>query len=129
METKTIVNWWKNLFNNISVDSYSPLQLVIFRTPKKVINTINSLQRNFLWGIVEERRKLSWIKWNSCCLPKDKGGLEIKNIENFNSALVGKWLWRILNEIEAMWVRVIEAKYGRSEGWMNEGGSKKGSTW
>ena len=78
---------------------------------------------------MEDRRKLSWVKWNKCCSSKQKGGLGIKNIETFNHALVGKWLWRLLNENEALWVRVLDSKYGGREEWMKEGGSKKGSIW
>ena len=98
-----------------SVLSAVPLYyLSFFKAPKKIINTLNSLQRNFLWGAMEEGRKLAWVKWSNCCLPKDKGGLGIKDTESFNIALVGKWLWRLLIEKDALWARVIEAKYGGS---------------
>ena len=36
----------------------------------------------------------------------------IRRLGNFNSTLLGKWLWRYGTEIEALWRRVIEAKYG-----------------
>lgn len=43
---------------------------------------------------------------------KEKGGLGIKNIKVFNVALVGKWLRRKKN---ALWVMLLEAKYGRGD--------------
>ena len=36
----------------------------------------------------------------------------IRRLGNFNSALLGKWLWRYGSETDALWRRVIEAKYG-----------------
>ncbi|PNX91435.1 hypothetical protein L195_g047566, partial [Trifolium pratense] len=36
--------------------------------------------------------------WEKVCLPKDKGGLGIKNLALFNLALLCKWKWRCLNE-------------------------------
>ena len=35
----------------------------------------------------------------------------IRRLGNFNSTLLGKWLWRYGTEIDALWRRVIEAKY------------------
>ena len=40
------------------------------------------------------------------------GGLGIRWLGNFNSTLLGKWLWRYGLETDALWRRVIEAKYG-----------------
>lgn len=49
-------------------------------------------------GAKGEEKKVAWLKWDKCCQQKEKEGLGIKNIEKFNMALVGKWMWRILNE-------------------------------
>ena len=37
-------------------------------------------------------------------------------MRRFNSALLGKWLWRYGIERNALWRRVIEAKYGNGYG-------------
>lgn len=58
-----------------------------------------------------------------------KGGLGIKNLEKFNMALVGKWLWKSLNEKSNLWVRVLESKYGRGEEWLQKENNMKGSVW
>lgn len=36
----------------------------------------------------------------------------MRDIRLFNLALVGKRIWRILEEKESLWVKVIESKYG-----------------
>ena len=64
-----------------------------------------------------------------CCKQKEDGGLGIKNIEMFNMALIGKWMWRALNEKNKYWVRVLEAKYGCSGGWLKVEGNNTGSIW
>lgn len=51
----------------------------------------------------------------------------IKNIDKFNLALVGKWMWRTLNEKSNLWVIVLEEKYGRRKAWLNKENSWKGS--
>ena len=62
-----------------------------FRLPKSVADKFLKLQRSFLWGGGLDHKRIAWIKWKSICLPKEKGGLGIKDIETFNLALLGKW--------------------------------------
>ena len=72
------------------------------------------LQRRFLWGGGTDQNKIAWIKWEAVCLPKEKGGLGIKDINIFNLALLGKWRWNLFQHEGQLWARVLESKYG---GW------------
>ncbi|GLT67323.1 hypothetical protein SLA2020_396400 [Shorea laevis] len=40
-----------------------------------------------------------------------EGGLGVKDLNRFKLALLGKWRWRLLKEKDALWNRVVEAKY------------------
>jgi len=42
--------------------------------------------------------KISWVDWNFVCWRKEVGGLGVRRIKEFNSALLGKWCWRSLVE-------------------------------
>jgi hypothetical protein len=44
------------------------------------------------------------------------GGLGIRNMLLFNKALLGKWLWRYVNEIDSLWRTVVDCKYGSQGG-------------
>jgi len=46
------------------------------------------------------------------CMPKEHGGLGVKDIPSFNAALLGKWKWELLQNQRETWARVLEAKYG-----------------
>jgi hypothetical protein len=52
------------------------------------------------------------VKWDQICLPKEQGGLGVKNLALFNKALLGKWKWRILTEGEAVWADLLRPRYG-----------------
>jgi hypothetical protein len=65
-----------------------------------------------LWGGGLEEKKLRWIKWDHICLPKEKAGLGVKNLQLFNSALLGKWKWRFLNDEAAIWTELFRYRYG-----------------
>ena len=74
-----------------SVLSALPIYLLsFFKIPKKVVHKIVSIQRNFLRGGHQEASKIPWVKWDTVCLPKNKGGLGIKDLSKFNEALLGK---------------------------------------
>ena len=58
------------------------------------------------------------MAWEKVCLPRELGGLGIRNFVSFNQALLGKWLWRYGHEITHLWRRVIAMKYGEGKrGW------------
>ena len=75
---------------------------------------LKRIQRRFLWGGGLEQKRIAWIKWDQVCMPKDKGGLGIKDIDSFNLALLAKWKWNYMQEKGEIWSRVLESKYG---GW------------
>uniref|UniRef100_A0A2N9EFL4 Reverse transcriptase domain-containing protein n=1 Tax=Fagus sylvatica TaxID=28930 RepID=A0A2N9EFL4_FAGSY len=103
------------------------------RLAADVAHQIKKIQRNFLWGTSEEVAKFHLVNWNMVCSPYSHGGLAIKNLRRFNEALLGKWLWRFGVERDALWRKVIIAKYGALDGgWMSKsprGPHRGGARW
>lgn len=48
------------------------------------------------------------------CKSKSVEGLGVRDLEVFNKALVGKWMWRFMNEKGNLWVKILKSKYGES---------------
>ncbi|GJS47551.1 hypothetical protein Tco_0597672 [Tanacetum coccineum] len=46
----------------------------------------------------------------------DKGGLKIGSLKAFNLALLQKWRWRLVNNPDSIWARVIKAIHGVEAG-------------
>ena len=61
-----------------------------------------------------KHRKIAWVNWKEVCQPKDKGGLGIKDLKTFNSALLAKWCWDLFHKQEEPWAKILISKYG---GW------------
>ncbi|XP_045810084.1 uncharacterized protein LOC123904464 [Trifolium pratense] len=70
------------------------------------------IQRNFLWGGSAEDKKMCWVKWAQVCLPKEKGGLGVRDLDMFNLALLSKWKWRCIDEKHALWYDLLQFRYG-----------------
>ena len=101
-----------------TLSSLPTYYLSLFTIPKAVAIRLERIQRNFLWGSSVECFKYPLVAWEKVCLPRELGGLGIRNFVSFNQALLGKWLWRYGHEITHLWRRVIAMKYGEGKrGW------------
>jgi hypothetical protein len=90
--------------------------LSLFPIPADVANRIEKIQRDFLWGGLNDGAKFHLVDWDTVCSPISEGGLGIRKVRKFNQALLGKWLWRYAHEEGAWWRSVLEAKYGSARG-------------
>lgn len=86
----------------------------LFPIPKGVIDKIGKLQRQFLWCGYPDKKGFPLVRWDLIELPKIFGGLSVGNLLHRNIALLFKWLWRFLNEPDALWRKIIQAKYNYS---------------
>jgi hypothetical protein len=90
--------------------------LSLYPIPVAVAKRIEKLQRDFLWGGINDEFKYHLVNWDNVCSPISEGGLGIRKLRVFNQALLGKWLWHYMHEREAWWKIVVDAKYGSEWG-------------
>ncbi|GJX91611.1 putative reverse transcriptase domain-containing protein [Tanacetum coccineum] len=65
------------------------------------------LMRGFLWCQGEMKKGKAKVAWDSVCLPLKEGGLGIRRLEEFNTALMVSHIWSILNARDSLWVQWI----------------------
>jgi len=112
------------------VFSYLPVYfLSFFKAPTGIISSIESLFRKLFWGGGEDNRKISWIKWDLICKPKEFGGFRVRRVGAFNLSLLGKWCWRMLTYKEGLWYRVLKARYSEVGGRLQEDGNQSSLWW
>nr|GFB25252.1 RNA-directed DNA polymerase, eukaryota [Tanacetum cinerariifolium] len=71
---------------------------VISKVPIGVLNHLESIRRNFFYGVDGSDRKLAWIGWNMVLTSKRNGGLGVSSFFAYNRALLFKWVWRFLTD-------------------------------
>lgn len=81
----------------------------VFMLPTKVLYDIEQIMRNFLWCPGESNRGKSKVAWEVVCLPKDEGGLGIRRLSHFNTALMVSHIWKLLSNKDSIWVRWIHS--------------------
>lgn len=81
----------------------------LFRAPINMINSIEQIQRNFCWGMSNDKRRFCWISWDRMLVSKTNEGARIGSISAANKALLAKWIWKFKNEKERLWAHCIIA--------------------
>lgn len=82
----------------------------VFVLPKKIINLVSGICRNFLWTGKGKYTKKALVAWDTLCLLKSTGGLNILNFLHWNKAAILKLLWAIAKKKEKLWVRWVYIK-------------------
>jgi hypothetical protein len=75
---------------NAVLNAIPVFYLSYLKIPVQLWKKIRRLQREFLWGGRRGRKKISWIKWDTVCLPKKEGGLGVRDIRAVNISLLSK---------------------------------------
>ena len=76
-----------------------------------VCEKLDKINRDFLWGSTNEKRRMHMVGWNKIVKSKEEEGLGIQEARAKNIALLSKLHWRIYQEQEAPWAKVILNKY------------------
>lgn len=102
---------WENKFlslggrivlTNAVLNALSMYYFSFFKAPQSILKELKGIQRNFIWGgnIDKEKkkeRKIALVKWERVCeVKEEEGGLGVKDLKSFNLALLGRWVWRLL---------------------------------
>lgn len=79
--------------------------------PHRILEGIDQVNRNFLWGSTDSVRKIYWVGWSKVTQPKNVGGLRLQSARGRNIALLTKLNWKFHTEKESLRARVLKAKY------------------
>lgn len=79
--------------------------------PMAVLNTVQSLCRDYLWS-GDSAKKHYPIAWEQVCQPREKGGLDFKELLSWNKALLSAYITCLTQEprsSDSLWMRWVRA--------------------
>ncbi|CAA7030622.1 unnamed protein product [Microthlaspi erraticum] len=79
--------------------------------PQSTLARLDKISRSFVWGDTTKQKRQHLISWERVCLPKREGGLGIRKAQDMNKALIAKLSWRVLQDTNSLWSRVLRHKY------------------
>ncbi|KAK2653127.1 hypothetical protein Ddye_012983 [Dipteronia dyeriana] len=81
------------------------------KLPSDLCQKLDHLNRDLLWGHIKEQNVVHLMKWDTVCMPKNKGGLGIKKMELMNQTLLAKASWRNLQNESGLCGDLLRSKY------------------
>ncbi|XP_019198912.1 PREDICTED: uncharacterized protein LOC109192673 [Ipomoea nil] len=79
--------------------------------PKSLCLEIEKRTRKFIWDGNDTVNKMSLANWDLVTTAKEAGGLGLLRLCDMNRACMVKLAWRIKNDSESLWARVMTTKY------------------
>ena len=79
--------------------------------PSRILDGIDRVNCNFLWGSSDSLKKIHWIGWQKVTKSKEERGLGLQAAKGRNLALLAKLNWRFHIEGDVPWVQVLSKKY------------------
>lgn len=58
------------------------------KLPITITKSIDKIQRNFIWGTTNEKKKIRLLNWKILASPKEVGGLGLQKAATKNKALL-----------------------------------------
>lgn len=94
-----------------SMPSYA---MSCFQLPVSLCKRIQSILTRFWWDTNPQKRSMCWVAWGKLALRKNAGGLGLRDIQQFNSALLAKLGWRIIQKPDSLLAKILLGKYCHS---------------
>ena len=77
-----------------------------------ICNELDRIFKKIWWGFPSnKKRNLSLKPWDSLCIPKPLGGLGLRKMREVNLALISKLGWKLLTNLDSLWVSQMHCKY------------------
>lgn len=95
-----------------SVLSANPIyQMQCLAFPKTTLDNIEKMQRELWWNKKDYSKGIYTKAWVSFCSSIDCGGLGIRNPHKKNISMLTNLAWRLLNNPNLLWVKILKHKY------------------
>ena len=101
----------KEILFKVVVQAIPTYSMSIFMLPKSLCKEINAIMQRFWWGHKDKENKIHWISWARLGRSKAEGGLGFIDLICFNTDLLVKQCWRLIQNPNGLAAKIIRAKY------------------
>jgi hypothetical protein len=117
------------ILSNSCLSSLPTYIMGFYMLPKGTHKVMDGIRSRFYWRGAGADFKYHMINWQAVCRPKDFGGLGLINSRIFNECLMSKWIWKLYQQKDSLWARLITAKYMRDGDFYKANGKQGSQFW
>ena len=102
----------------------------VFRLPIGICNRMEAIMRRFFWRGADTNgtRGQALVKWSTVCRPTTEGGLGVRNLRHTNTALLMKWVRKMMQAPSDMVTRTLMDSYGTALDWGQRSEQRRGES-
>ncbi|XP_026410582.1 uncharacterized protein LOC113305796 [Papaver somniferum] len=101
----------RTVMNQSVLGSLASHHLGVFPMPKELTDKLDSIQMRFWWGKKDGEKDCFPKGWIDIALPKELGGLNIRQTDILNLTLLAKLAWRMVENPDDKWSCILRGKY------------------
>ncbi|XP_042972967.1 uncharacterized protein LOC122304769 [Carya illinoinensis] len=117
-KTKLLSQAGKEVLLKAVIQALPTYSMGVFKLPKVLLMEINKVMNQFWWGKQDKGNKVHWVSWSQMGKSKESGGMGFRDFECFNTALLAKQAWRIIQFLASLASQVLKAKYFRNSSFL-----------
>ncbi|XP_026452057.1 uncharacterized protein LOC113352456 [Papaver somniferum] len=127
LQSKFVAQPHKTTLTQSVLGTIASHHMAVFPIPKTIL--IGWMQPKETFGGIKKQgeRGVFTKKWNHVSVPKDLGGLYIRQSAILNQALLAKLAWRMIEEPDTPWVVLLSHKYFNGQNPITYALSRNGS--
>lgn len=112
-QTRPISQAGKSVLLRTVAQAIPSYAMTCFLLPKSLCSNLEQLFNNYWWksGTSNSQKGVNWLSWNNMSVAKSRGGLGFRNLYGFNIALLGKQIWKIMQNPDSLVTRILKARY------------------
>lgn len=108
---KFLTSGGRQILTNTCLSSVPLYYMGFYWLPDGVHKQMDRVRATFLWQGTEDKFRYHMAKWEMVTRPRDLGGLGVINTRLMNDCLLVKWIWKIYQEPDSLWFKLLKAKY------------------
>ena len=85
-----------------------------YRLPKATVKKLTSTTAQCWWSPGGSTKGMHWKSCDKVCEDKEDGGLGFKDLTDFNTAILGKQLWCLIEKTNSLFARVFKGRCFRN---------------
>lgn len=110
-KSKTLSQAKKLVLIKSAAQSIPTYLMSFIKNSSRYLRQDSSSHHKILVGQKNDESRMHCNRWENLCRPKTEGGIELRDLAHFNSALLAKQRWILIQNMDSLLAQTLNARY------------------